>query len=67
VDCVTIPETSSLGAAVFARSLVETGTGLVALSDAMKPPVNGIDPGSGMAEARGRLQEYLASCRAMIT
>jgi sugar (pentulose or hexulose) kinase len=67
VDCVTIPETSSLGAAVFARSLVEPGTGLVALSDAMKPPVNGIDPGSGMAEARGRLQEYLASCRAMIT
>ena len=65
VDCVTIPETSSLGAAVFARALVEPGTGLVALSDAMKPPVRRIDPGPGMTGASSRLQDYLASCKAM--
>ena len=64
VDCVDVPETSSLGAAVFARSLVEPGTGLVVLADAMKPRSRRIEPGTGMAEARGRLEEYLQSCKA---
>ena len=33
VDCVTVPETSSIGAAVFARGLVEPAPGLAALAD----------------------------------
>jgi len=65
VDCVTIPETSSLGAAMCARALVEPDVGLVELADAMKPPARRVEPGPGKAEARERLEEYLLSCKAM--
>jgi sugar (pentulose or hexulose) kinase len=61
VDCVTIPETSSLGAAVFARCLVEPETGLVALADEMKPPVRRVEPGAGSLAARARLHEYISA------
>jgi xylulokinase len=65
VDCVTIPETSSLGAAMFARALVEPDAGLVGLSDGMKPPMRRVQPGPGTSEARARLEEYLRSFEAM--
>ncbi len=61
VDCVTIPETSSLGAAVLARGLVEPEQGLVALADEMKPPVRRVEPGSGSTAAREMLHEYISS------
>jgi xylulokinase len=61
VDCVTIPETSSLGAAVLARGLVEPKPGLVALADEMKPPVRRVEPGSGSTAAREMLHEYISS------
>ena len=64
VDCVDVPETSSLGAAVLARALVEPDAGLVELADAMKPPVRRIEPGPGKAEARTRLEEYLTALNA---
>lgn len=66
IDCVTIPETGSLGAAVFARALLEPHSGLVELADAMKPPVKRVEPGPGTAEARARLEEYLQSCGAVM-
>ena len=59
VDCMTVPETSSLGAAILARALVEPGAGLVELSDTMKPASVRVEPGPGSAEARARLEEYL--------
>ncbi len=61
VDCVSVAETSSLGAAMFARLLVEPESGLVALADAMKPPARRVAPGPGSAEARERLAEYQES------
>ena len=61
VDCVTIPETSSLGAAVLARGLVEPNPGLAALADEMKPPVRRVEPGSGSTAAREMLREYISS------
>jgi xylulokinase len=61
VDCVTVPETSSLGAAVLARGLAEPEAGLVELADAMKPPLRRVAPGPGAAEAQARLEEYLGS------
>ena len=44
VDCVAIPETSSLGAAVLARGLVEPKPGLACLADEMKPAVRRVEP-----------------------
>ena len=67
VDCVAEAETSSLGAAMLARSLVEPHADLLALSDAMKPRSSRIEPGSGADEARSRLNEYLQSCKAVST
>jgi xylulokinase len=61
VDCVSFAETSALGAAVLARSLVEPGTGLAALSNAMRPAVRTVPPGAGREEARRRFEEYLGS------
>jgi len=61
VDCVTVPETSSLGAAVLARGLMEPDAGLAKLADAMKPPLRRVAPGPGTAEARARLEEYISS------
>jgi hypothetical protein len=63
VDCVTIPETSSLGAAVFARCLVEPEPGLVALADEMKPSVRRIEPGAGSTAAKAMLHEYISAHR----
>jgi len=61
VDCATLPETSSLGAAMLARKLVEPARGLVELSDVMKPPMQRVQPGQGREEAARRLEEYLAA------
>ncbi len=61
VDCVAVPETSSLGAAIFARSLVEPTAGIVPLADAMKSCSRRVEPGPEMAAAHGRLEEYLQS------
>ena len=61
VDCVMVPETSSLGAAVFARGLVEPGPGLAALADEMKPPLRRVQPGAGSAAAQARLHEYISA------
>jgi xylulokinase len=59
VDCMTVPETSSVGAAVLARLLVEPGASLVALADAMRPPARRVEPGPGREAARARYERYL--------
>lgn len=61
VDCVTVPETSSLGAAMLARGLVEPEAGLAKLADAMKPPLRRVVPGPGAVAAHARLEEYISS------
>lgn len=61
VDCVAIPETSSLGAAILARCLVQPDVGLAALADRMRPPVRRVLPGPGAEAARAVLSEYLES------
>ena len=63
VDCVAVPDVSSLGAAVLARALVEPGAGAAELADAMKPRVARIEPGPGRAEAQARFEEYVRSVR----
>ncbi len=64
VDCAALPETSSLGAAVFARSMLSPGEPLAALADAMKPPMRRVAPGPGHADARQRSDQYAASLAA---
>jgi sugar (pentulose or hexulose) kinase len=64
VDCATLPETSSLGAAMLARKLVEPARGLVELSDVMKPPMQRVQPGQGREQAARRFEEYLAALNA---
>lgn len=59
VDCVALAETSSLGAAILGRALVERGQGLAALSDAMRPPVRRVVPGPDSATLAAVLEEYL--------
>jgi xylulokinase len=61
VDCASLAETGSLGAAVFARHMVSPGTPLAALADAMKPSMRRVAPGTGGEEARKRSEEYSAS------
>jgi xylulokinase len=61
VDCASLPETSSLGAAVFARHMVSAATPLAALADAMKPPMRRVIPGPGQAAARRLSHEYSAA------
>ena len=64
VDGVTLPETSAIGAAVLGRSLVEQGSALADLAQAMKPPVRRVAPGPGREAGRRLYEEYLASlCR----
>ena len=46
VDCSTLTEASSLGAAVLARLLLEPASDLAALADAMKPPMRRVLPGA---------------------
>ena len=60
VDCVSIPETSSLGAAILGRLLVEPQPGLAPLAEQMRPSVRRVEPGSGTPAARAVLEEYLA-------
>jgi xylulokinase len=64
VDCAAAPDTSSLGAAVLARALVERGADLAELADAMKPAVVRVEPGPGRSEAQARFREYLQAVRA---
>ena len=61
VDCATLPETSSLGAAILARKLVEPARGLAELADVMKPPMQRVEPGQGREQGARRLEEYLAT------
>lgn len=61
VACSQVPETSSLGAAMLARSLVEPTMGLINLSEAMKPSLKTVEPGVNREEACARLEEYLTS------
>ena len=63
VDCVMSPETSSLGAAILARGLVERGMSLEALAESMKPSVRRVEPGPGRAAAGALLDEYIDSWR----
>jgi sugar (pentulose or hexulose) kinase len=63
VDCVAVSETSSLGAAVFARLLVEPRAGFLSLADAMKPRSRRVEPGSGAADASVRLAAYMKSSK----
>ncbi len=60
VDCATLPETSSLGAAILARKLVEPARGFAELADAMKPPMQCVQPGRGREQGAQQLEEYLA-------
>jgi xylulokinase len=64
VDCAERADTSSLGAAIFARSMVSPGVPLADLADAMKPPMRRVAPGPGQAEARRRSSQYAASLAA---
>ena len=61
VDCASLAETSSLGAAVFARHMVSPGAPLAALADSMKPSMRRVSPGPGLRDARQRSGEYAAS------
>jgi xylulokinase len=63
VDGVTQPETSAIGAAVLARAIVEPGTMLADLAQAMKPAVRRVAPGPGREVGRRLFEEYLASFR----
>ncbi len=63
VDCISLPETSSLGAAMLARALVDPGLSLVSISDSMLPPSARVEPGPGSSEAAARLEEYLLACK----
>jgi xylulokinase len=59
-DCTLLPETSSLGAAVLARKLVERGSGLAELADVMKPGIRRVMPSGLDAGAGARLEDYIA-------
>jgi sugar (pentulose or hexulose) kinase len=61
VDCATLPETSSLGAAILACKLVEPARSLAELADVMKPPMQCVQPGQGRGQGARRLEEYLAA------
>jgi sugar (pentulose or hexulose) kinase len=61
VDCSALTETSSFGAVILARKLLEPRTGLAQLADAMKPAMRRVMPGPGAAEAAERLAQYKAS------
>ena len=63
VDCSTLTETSSLGAAVLARLLLEPASDLAVLADAMKPPMRRVLPGPDAERARQRRDEYISSLR----
>ncbi len=64
VDCASLAETSSLGAAVLARHMLSPDLPLAALADGMKPPMRRVAPGPGQAEARSRSDRYAASLTA---
>jgi len=61
VDCASLAETGSLGAAVFARGMVSPGVPLVVLADSMKPDMRRVAPGPGRADAEQRRRQYIQS------
>jgi xylulokinase len=61
VDCASLSETSSIGAAISARAMVTPGVPFASLSDAMRPAVRRVSPGSSSAQARQRSEEYASS------
>jgi sugar (pentulose or hexulose) kinase len=64
VDCASLAETSSLGAAVFGRAMVCPDVPLASLAEAMKPSMRRVDPGRGRAAARERCEDYISSLAA---
>ncbi len=60
VDCALQSETSSLGAAVLARRMVDPAEPLATLASRMKPETRSFAPGTGRDEAAARLAEYLS-------
>ncbi len=58
VDCALLPETSSLGAAMLARKLVEPGRGLVEIAQDMKPSMRSVTSTDGGRAGAARLEEY---------
>jgi xylulokinase len=64
VDCAALAETSSLGAAIFARAMVTPHAPLASLAEAMRPALRRVDPGSGRAEGRERCEDYISSLAA---
>ena len=61
VDCASLAETGSLGAAVFARGMVSPGVPLAVLADSMKPDMRRVAPGPGRADAEQRRRQYIQS------
>jgi len=60
ISCTTEAETSALGAAVVARSMVEADANLAGLSEDMAPDVRVVTPGPAAAQYRRILEQYLA-------
>jgi glycerol kinase len=61
IDCSSQPETSSIGAAICARKLLEPGHDLARLAARMKPQIRRIAPGVGREEAARRFEEYVSA------
>ena len=61
VATATEPDTSALGAAVIARGLAEGAADLAALCEAMRAPVQGLEPGPDSGCYARLLEDYVAS------
>lgn len=61
VDCASLAETGSLGAAIFARAMTSPDIPLAALADAMKPSMRRVAPGEACRDARQRSDQYVSS------
>jgi sugar (pentulose or hexulose) kinase len=61
IECAAVSETSSLGAAMFARKLREPKRGLAELSSEMKPQIRSIVPSANAGEYTQMLKQYIAS------
>ena len=60
ISCAAEAETSALGAAVVARSMVEADSDLAALSEEMSPAVRVVTPGPDARTYRRIFDQYLA-------
>jgi sugar (pentulose or hexulose) kinase len=59
--CSSSGEATLLGGVILARGLLDTGTSLVDLADAMLPPAHRIRPGAQVAFYQQQFQAYLRS------